>query len=255
MKVLITSAGLDIPARLAPTLNTNHQVRLTDRTVRFTPHSPRTITSEEKEEIETGLEFVSSDLGHDETTNELVHGMDAVIHWGQVDPRLSLPEQLDYQTRCTYNLIYAASNEGVTRFVHLSTLSVMGKYDEDLEVTEKFRPLPTTEPDVLGAHLGEYVCREFTREGRIDVVCLRLGEIIDNGEGIVGTSALHFDDLVRAVELALNWDVTRERIPTFERPTAATGWGLFHIQSPVPGARYSTNSAQQYLDYNPTFRE
>ena len=238
MRVLITAAGLEIPARLATTLNSKHQIRLTDR-----------------EEVETGLEFVSSDLGHDETTNELVHGMDAVIHWGQVDPRLSLPEQLDYQTRCTYNLIYAASNEGVARFVHLSTLSVMGKYDEDLEVTEKFRPLPTTEPDVLGAHLGEYVCREFTREGRIDVVCLRLGEISGNGEAVVGTSALHFDDAANAVELALNWDYTRERIPTFERPPAATGWGLFHIQSLVPDARYSTNSAQQYLDYKPTSGE
>ena len=93
------------------------------------------------------------------------------------------------------------------------------------------------------------------REGRVDVVCLRLGEISGNGEAVVGTSALHLDDLVRAVELALNWDVTRERIPTFERPPVATGWGLFHIQSPVPGARYSTNLAQQYLDYKPTSGE
>ena len=195
------SAGLDLPAGLANFLKDRHQVRLTDRSA-----------------VSSGLEFVRCDLGHGRGTNDLVRGMDAIIHWGQVDSRsATTAAQLDYHTRCTYNLLYAASAEKVPLLVYLSSLAIMHKYDEDLKVTEHWRPLPTTEPEVLCCHLGELVCREFVREGRIAVACLRLGEVVRRGQAPASSSALYLDDALEAVEAAISWG---HRAPSTERRTS-----------------------------------
>ena len=236
MRVLITSAALELPRELATSLGSNNQVRLTDRS-----------------DVSTDLEFIRCDLGHDQTTNGLVRGMDAIVHSGQVDPAASASEQLDFQTRCTYNLLWAAVEEGVPRFIYLSSLAVMGRYDEDLAVTERWRPVPSTEAPVLCHHLGEYVCREFAREGSITILSLRLGDIV-RGQGAIGSSALHFDDALRAVECALNANVSGGQPAGFRPVHYANRWGVFHIQSPVPGARFLTKQAEEQLGYKPTFK-
>ena len=235
MKILITAAGLDLPGELAGFLKDRHQVRLTDRAA-----------------VSTGLEFLRSDLDHGRGTNDLVRGMDAVLHWGRgADPGAGAGAQLDYHTRCTYNLLYAASEEKVPLLVYLSSLTVMKKYDEDLKVTEHWRPVPSTEPEVLCSYLGELVCREFAREGRIAVACLRLGDLVRRGQAPASSSALHLDDALQAVEAALSWG-TRPQARNGEPPPAASaGWGLFHVQSPLPDARFSIRAARQLLHFNP----
>ena len=225
MRILITSAALPFPQELAASLSRSHQVRLTDRT-----------------ELASDLEFIRSDLSHDPSVNDLVTGIDAIVHTGEVDPEASASEQLDFQMRCTYNLLQAAVQEGVPRFVYLSSLRIMDKYPEDLTVTERWRPMPSTDPTVLCYHLGEYVCREFGREGKIDLMCLRLGELTrEVGPGAVpSSSALFMADALLAVERALTADLS--------------GWNIFHIQSDVPNARYLLSNAQETLGYEPTPR-
>ena len=161
MNILITSAGERFSVRLAEALGKTHELRLTDR--RRTPE---------------GTPVVLSQLGDDESTDDLVKDIDVIVHWGKPDPEASDSEQLDHAMRCTYNLLWAASQAGVSRFVYLSSLSVMERHDDAHAVTEQWRPAPTTEMAGLCNHLGEYVCREFARESRIDVVCLRLGDIL-----------------------------------------------------------------------------
>ena len=137
MNILITGASTRISNLIATALTGQHSVTLTDRVP-----SP-------------GLDnFVQCDLDHDPSTNDLVRGMDVVIHSGQVDPGLPVSEQLDGGMRCVYNLVRAAAKEGVPRVVFLSSLSVMGRYDEEYVVTERWLPSPTTETDVLCFHLG-----------------------------------------------------------------------------------------------------
>ena len=63
MRVLITGAASPLAIAIADSLRTDHQVSLTDR-----------------EEISTDLEFVRSSLGHDEATDALVQGVDAIVH-------------------------------------------------------------------------------------------------------------------------------------------------------------------------------
>ena len=212
MKILITFASSHLSLELAKSLSSSHAIQLTDRN-----------------EVSTDLEFVRSDLDHGASTNELVRGMDAIVHSGEVDPAASASDQLDYQMRCTYNLLWAAAEEGVGRFIYLSSLRLMDGYDPDLAVTERWRPLPTPEVPVLCYHLGEMVCREFARERKINVVILRLGDITPGSTASSSTSpsALFMDDAADAVEKALGAE--------------HSGWlDIYHIQSAVPNARYLT---------------
>lgn len=218
MKVLITAAGSGLSRRLADVLGGDHDVLLTDR-----------------EEVATDHAFVRSDLNHTSPTNDLVRGVDVIVHSGAIDPRESISGQLDYQMRCTYNLLWAAWEEGVPRFVYLSSLSQVEGYDPSYAVTEAWKPTPTLEPSVLCYHLGEIVCREFAREKKTEVTILRLGEITAVSDGNPSTSALYEDDALEAIRLSLTSD--------------HSGWlDIFHIQSDVPNARFLSGQSWRSAD-------
>ncbi len=226
MNILITGAATRISRHLAGVLSANHSVTLSDRIPM------------------TGLDdFVQCDLDHDDATNDLVRGMDVIIHSAQVDAGLSVSDQLDGGMRCVYNLARAAHEQGVPRLVFLSSLTVVGKYDEDLAVTERWKPAPTTDGEVLALHLGEFVCREFAREHRIEVVCLRLGDLVWDADSPASSSVLHPDAAAQAVELALTADISEGYADS------RNYWGLFHIQSSVGDQRFLTDTAETVLGF------
>ena len=214
---------------MAPALAESHSVTLTDRVP-----------------VADLDNFVLCDLDHDAATNDLVRGMDVVIHSGQVNAGLPVSEQLDGGMRCVYNLVRAASEERVPRVVFLSSLSVMGRYDEDYVVTERWLSAPTTETDALCFHLGEFICREFAREQRIEVVCLRLGDLVEDDDGSLSTSALYSSDAVQAVEKALTADISEGYADS------RSYWAVFHIQSDMPDRRFLTTTAETRLGFRPS---
>ena len=72
MNILITSAGSELARNVAEALAEAHTLRLT-----------------ELQPVENIVgTFVQSDLGHDEATNELVRGIDTIIHIAEVPPQL-----------------------------------------------------------------------------------------------------------------------------------------------------------------------
>lgn len=216
MKLLFTVGAHRLTKHLADAFSSDHDIVLIDDAAMQTVHG-----------------FVRCDLDHDEATSRSTQGVSAIIHFGWVDPDEDVSLQLDRQTRRTFNLLRAADEAGVHRVIYLSTLSLMEGYSEELRVTERWRPLPTTNPQILAPYLGEIVCREFARERRLQVVCLRLGEMIwDQASGASG-SRLYPEDLVRAVSRSLVAD-----LPPFS---------VFHIQSKVPGQRYETGEAERVL--------
>ncbi len=218
MKVLITAAGSGLARQLADSLGDEHDVVLTDR-----------------EDVPTDHKFVRSDLNHTEPTNNLVRGVDVIVHSGSVDPGHSVSDQLDYQMRCTYNLLWAAWQEGVSRFVYLSSLRLMEGYDPSYAVTESWKPTPTLDLDVLCYYLGEIVCREFARERKTEVTILRLGEVTPFSDMDPSTSAVYEDDALEAIRLSMTSD--------------HSGWlDIFHIQSDVPDARFLSGQSWRSAD-------
>lgn len=228
MNVLITSAASELARRLAAALAEAHTLRLT-----------------ELHPVESDFDFVQSALGHDEATNELVRGMEAIVHIAEIPPdALATAEQpenyaIDYQTRRTYNLLMAASAEGVKHVIYASTLRLFEQHGEDWTVTENWRPRPSVGSFVLSKHLGEFTCREFAREGKLNITCLRLGNLI------TADSAKDFDSM---------WLEVNDAVAAFQGALASRSrWGIFHVQSEFPGARFSIEKAKGHLKFNPQF--
>lgn len=229
MNVLITSAASPLAHHLARGLYAAHDVRLTDIRDARGPWP-----------------FVRCDLGHDEATDRLVAGVDVLIHLALPPPECAdgtetaANELIDYQTRRTYNLLLAASEAGVARCIYASSLSIFANCEEDWAVNERWRPRPSTEPQVLAQHLGEFTCREFAREGRIAITCLRLGKI-----GQPNDNAAHPPDPT--------WLAPADAVHAFQCALAAPAepWAIYHIQSDFPGARYSIAKARDGLGYAP----
>ena len=225
MRILITSAAAPLAQQLATALHNEHEIRLTERS--FVPDLPT---------------LAVSALNHDLSTNLLVRGLDAIVHVAEPLPTDNEIEQIDYLTRCTYNLYLAAVAEGVKRVVFLSTLDLMTPYAENYTVGERWRPLPTAATPVLTKHLGEFVSREFAREHKLDVVVLRLGKVAHT-ETVANQpfNPLWVDerDVAQAVNRALTMD--------------ARLLSTFHIQSASPQARFSIDSAKNLLGYAPVY--
>ena len=224
MNILITGAATPLGKHLAAGLRVGHQLRLTDRTP-----------------IDTDLEFVPSELGHDESTDRLVEGVETIIHQAYL-PREGdgASDWLDASTRRTYNLLLAASEAGVKQVIYLSTLDLFLPYDEDLTVAENWRPRPTCQPDRLGPHLGEFIAKEFAHSHALKVLILRLGHIVTAAEA----KEQKFDpmwvdvrDVVGAAESALGQSL-RE-------------FGVAHLQCQSERARFVSHSRRHSLDYAP----
>lgn len=223
MKILLTSATSALSGRVAAELGERHQLRLTDRTM-----------------AAPAGEYAYSPLEHDASTNLLVRGMDAIIVAGEALADEGATDYLDAMTRKLYNLLMAAYQEGVPRIIYLSTLDLMTAYGTENVVTERWRPRPTTEAQLMGKHLGEYVCREFAREHKLTVVVLRLGKVVTISEVAGDTTDpmwLGKKDLGRAIEGAL----------TAELPH----WTVLHIQGKQAGARFPVTDAERLIGFAP----
>ena len=123
MRILVTSASRPFPRKLAASLGRDNDILLTDR-------APASANGN----------YVRCALSHDRATRDLVSGVDAIVHWGQVDPESDDADALDFQTRSTYNLLRAAAEEGVSRCIYLSSLRILEDYDEHLDVNEHWKP-------------------------------------------------------------------------------------------------------------------
>lgn len=229
MNILITAGASPLAQDLARAFAQENSVRLTDVV-----------------DVATPWPFVRCELGHDAATDRLVAGVDVLIHLATLPPDFgddteeSANWMIDFQTRCTYNLLHAASEAGVSRCIFAGSLSVFANCDDDWAINEKWRPRPTTEPQVLAPHLGEFVCREFAREGRLAFTCLRLGTLGASTNGAAqppDQTWLSYADAGRAFQCAL--------------AAPPEPWGIYHIQSEFPGARFTTQKARQGLKFTP----
>ena len=230
MNILITSAASILAQQVATALSEEHTIRLT-----------------ELHNVESDFDFVRSALGHDEATNELVRGIDVIIHIAEIPPDLlaeaDQPDNyaIDYQTRCTYNLLTAAAEEGVKRFIYASTLRLFEQHGENWTVTESWRPRPSVDSFVLSKHLGEFTCREFARERKINVTCLRLGNLVTA-------------ETAATTEYDSGWLEINDAVTAFQGAlTSPSQWDIYHIQSEFPGARFSVRTAKAEIEFNPQF--
>jgi hypothetical protein len=137
-----------------------------------------------------------------------------------------MADQIDRATRGVYDLLQATVGVGVGQVVYLSTLGMMAAYGDRLQADEEFAPRPD-DATGLPEFLGEFVCREFAREGKLAAVVLRLAAGLDPR------------DAAEAVRLALDAQLAGAV------PRLGT-WSILHI---APGAR----KAQKWLGFQARF--
>ncbi len=216
MNLLITSAASATAQLIAGELDGKHTLRLTDLPAN------------------AGGDIVANELGHGSETDDLVAGIDAIVNVGYQGQSGSPAHLMDYNTRRMYNLLQAASDTGVRRYINISTLRLYEDHEENLVVTEKWRTDPSAEDvDLLNAHMAEYVCKEFARDRLIQVANLRLGWPFNSSDPD-DTATVSTSLIGTAIEAAL---VSEELIQ----------WQDIHIQSPVEHQRFITNTAARLL--------
>ena len=223
MKILVTSGESTVGSLAVAALADAHEVTTVDL-----PAIAR----------ESGVS--PHDLNHDEATDRLVAGIDLVIHPGWMAQEGDASFLIDYHTRRTYNLLRACVDQGVPRAIYLSTLWLMDGYSERMTVSERWKPLPTTNDQILATHLGETVFKEFAREEPISTMVMRAGfPLIDGNRDAASKSghsaAFATDDLAFALSRAAE--------------SEWSGWNVLHVQSPVPNARYLMGSAEMLIGY------
>ena len=231
MNILITSGASKMAQELDGVLSAEHSVVLTDLV-----------------DLPTNNPFRKCELEADEKSDDLVSGMDAVVHLAVVPETLMAQSDdpdglcIDYHTRRTYNLLTAAAEEGVGHVVFCSALSQFSKLDSNWTVSERWWTTPTVEAAVLGPHLGEFVCREFAHEGRLKITCLRLGTLVSSQQASdqpIDPEWLEYGDAVAACECAIQHE--------------PSDFAVYHIQSEFPGSRFSTALARNEIGYTPRF--
>lgn len=211
MNVVVTGADRPIGALLCRGLSGPHEVRGVGWEVSADPGLGE-------------LPYQRLDLRIPFAARAALEGVDAIVHAMPYDP--PMPEgddaeqiMLDHVARGTYVLINAASEARIGRLILISHMSLMEDYPADFAVREDWIPQPRANGAGLAPYLAELVGREIARIGRLEVVCLRLGEL----DSPTGTSGA---DAVRAVEKSL-WQ---------DSPGGGYCWSLRHV---VTGGRFA----------------
>ena len=127
------------------------------------------------DEIKGKIELCEGDMRDPATCARATAGVDFVLHQGAVpsvarsvrDPRLSH----DANATATLNMLIAARDAGVKRFVHASSSSIYGD-SPTLPKQEEMTPRPKS-PYAVAKLAAESYCRVFNELYGLETVCLR----------------------------------------------------------------------------------
>jgi uronate dehydrogenase len=230
--VLVTSAETEFARQVAAALTDRHPVRLTGA-----------------QPVATDLPFTACELDAGEATQQLVRDVASIVHVGPAAAPDAERSLVDVWPRRTYHFLQAAVAAGVRRVVYLSSLQLVDGYEPAYLVDEDFCPLAPPGRGLLPLHLGEFCCREFARTGRLQVVVLRLGQVVDPQSVPLHAADAGWVDLrdaIQAVRLALETD-------TISDGRGIDTWSVFHIVSRADDPRFPISRAQRILGYEPKF--
>lgn len=139
-----------------------------------------------------GVEIIRGDLREPESLKEAVKRIDMVYHIAALfrPENVSRKEMFEVNMQGTKNMLDAAVNAGVRRFVHCSTIGVHG----DIENPPADEEAPYAPGDYYqeSKTAGEKIALQYMTEGKLPVVIFRPG-------GIYGPRDLRFLKLIRPI--------------------------------------------------------
>ena len=163
-KVLITGASGRIGSRLIPYLKEDYSLVLADKDVSsLTDWNADTMTVH------------SLDIVKKEECKKVCDGVDVVIHLaGNPSPSTPYDEVKTVNMDGTYNMMAAAKEAGVTRFVFASSIHAVKGYPEDVQVKTD-SPVRPLDLYGVGKVFGEALGNYFAYQEGMEVIAIRIG--------------------------------------------------------------------------------
>jgi len=180
-------------------------------------------------------EFVMSDLRRAEDVRRAVEGVDAIIHaaaWHGVHLREHPARDFwELNVDGTYNLLEAAVEAGIGRFVLSSTMGVYGSSshpDDDEPAVRVHEALPLRPSDIYGQSkvISERLSAFFARTHGVRAVALRYGMFVPEPFGHYGIRMLYGGVDVR--------DVAAANIAALRRLESPGPFAAYNIFSTLP---------------------
>ncbi|MBM32449.1 MAG: hypothetical protein CL764_06300 [Chloroflexi bacterium] len=223
MNIFITNAHNKLSQRIGNHLLENHNIKFIEDA------SKKNSFTELK-----GIKFTSLDASI--KTNQILKDIDLVIYQGFIENNIS-PSDLNSHIQKTYNLLSAAIETGISKFILLSSLELIKSYDDTNTVTETWKSTPKTDISLLSAHLTEIIFKEFARTFPINISLLRLGYPIKYNNS---DEANKFNSSVKINEIFLSL----ERIISLKNYKK---WEIYHLQSDLKTKKFLTNKTNSIL--------
>ncbi|MBM3477415.1 MAG: NAD(P)-dependent oxidoreductase [Armatimonadetes bacterium] len=246
MKVLITGAAGRLGRKLAPALEANHDLILGDVAHLDDPR------------------FVPLDVTDLEAARSAARDCDAIAHLAILDwTGCVAAEAVRYAADAvrvhaigTYNMLQAAWEAGVRRFVYTSTVSAVDGLPPGTPVGSDSRHYSNGLYGMTKG-FGEDLCRMFHESLRLSVTVLRLGNLFipESGGAWFGNvyvldlathpvpgltpSRVHVDDVTRAIALALE--------------TPEPGYALVHVVGDNPGRQWDLEAVRRLYGWQPRY--
>ncbi len=161
-RILITGANGRIGRLLQKALSPDYNLRLTDLSPCDTTYSK---------------DIHIIDILHSETLRDAMKDVDYVIHLAAIADEISDAERI-LQTNVvgTLNVLDAASNAGVSRFIFASSIHAVGFYPRDMVLTRDVMPRPS---GIYGASkvACETLVRLYADKFGLSGICLRISTL------------------------------------------------------------------------------
>jgi len=243
---LITGGAGFIGSNLAHTLvGQGHDVRVLDN---FSTGRRQNLA-----DIQDKITLIEGDLRSQETCRQAVQGADYVLHQGAMpsvarsvaDPFTSN----DTNTNATLNMLVAARDAGVKRFVYASSSSIYGD-SPTLPKEESMIPMPKS-PYAVAKLAAEHFCRIFYDLYGLETVCLRYFNVFgprqDPGSQYSAVIPLFIKAIQAGKSPTIYGDGTQSRDFTFvENNVAANLLATIAPASDVAGEVFNLACGQRY---------
>jgi len=181
--------------------------------------------------------------------NEIFQNIDIYFHLGYRGINLTNEKDLlDFHTRKTYDILYAAGEQNIQRVFSISTLDLFLSFESNLTVTENWElKFPVEDINILCANLSEKVCKEFARDQVFEVINLRLGDIDNSSDYKLSEKKLSI-----CLEKFMEFDFYSEDSKLTKGPFNSArkkgpNWINYHVQDSFKGQRFMTNKIDNFI--------
>ena len=175
-------------------------------------------TAKQREEV------ILADLADADAVNEIVKGVDAIVHLGGVSVEGPFGPIFQANILGVYHLYEAARKNGVKRIVFASSNHVTGFYRQDQTINADHPPRPDSLYGLSKA-FGEDLSRLYFDRYGVETACVRIGSSFpEPKDRRMLATWLSFDDLHRLITACLTTPVLGHSIVFGMSDNAVTWW-------------------------------